>query len=158
MAEVVCTLEIQANQETVFEVFSDLEKAPQRIQGIKSLEVLTPLPIGEGTAFRETRIMYGREATEEMTITQFEPPHRYCVEAHSHGTHFVTHYLFEESDQGTHITLRFKGIPKSLFAKLFSFMAIFMMRSVKKCLEDDMKDLKLFIEDLPNQTSIADPQ
>ena len=54
--------------EDVFAVFTDLHRAAERIRGIERLEVLTDGPVGKGTRFRETRIMFRREATEEHRV------------------------------------------------------------------------------------------
>lgn len=48
---------INAPIEKVFDVFTDLEKAPERVKGIAKLEILEgPLRIQVGTKWRETRV------------------------------------------------------------------------------------------------------
>src|SRR5437016_2004343 len=73
MASFTISKQIDAPLDTVFGLFTNLAEAPRRIKGIKNLEVLTPGPVGVGTRFKETRVMFGRDCTEEMQITAFEP-------------------------------------------------------------------------------------
>ena len=54
--------------------------------------------IGAGTRFRETRVLYGREATEEIEVTAFEEPDRYVAETLFHGTRFTSEFRFTERD------------------------------------------------------------
>ena len=68
---------VNAPIDNVFRVYSDFANAAARIDGIENIEILTDDPIGKGTRFRETRIMFGREYTEEMEITEFEQNKKY---------------------------------------------------------------------------------
>ena len=58
MAQFTLKKHIEAPPERVFEVVTDLRGAPERIRGITKMEVLTEGPIGGGTRYRETRIMF----------------------------------------------------------------------------------------------------
>ncbi|MEM8933857.1 MAG: SRPBCC family protein, partial [Acidobacteriota bacterium] len=107
MAGFSVTRRIDAPVDEVFAVFADFEHAAERIDGIRELDVLTDGPIGAGSRFRETRVMYGKEATEEMEITAFEPDRSYTVECTSHGAHFTSVYTFEPEHGGTNVTLSF---------------------------------------------------
>lgn len=146
MAKIEVEQRIRAPKPKVFEVFSDFEHVSERIEGIQSLELLTPLPVGVGTKFRETRMMFKKEAVEEMEITQFTPHDSYTVEAHSHGCHYVTTYDFTEEGEETLVKMIFETRPISFFAKIFSPLSALMMGTVKKCLMADMTDLKTHLE------------
>lgn len=52
------------------------------------IELLTDLPVGEGTRFKETRIMFKREATEEMEFVEFDAPNVYTLGSYSCGCEF----------------------------------------------------------------------
>ncbi len=138
---------IKSDIETVFDVFTDLEHAEERIQGIKNIEIIDPpAQMQVGTKWRETRVMFGKEADETMWVTELNPNKNYVVEAESHGTHYRSEYNFEETDEGILVKMSFEGIPLSFASKLMGFMFIFFAKSTKKLLEQDMKDLKQFIE------------
>ena len=153
MPALTCTSKINAPLEKVFEVFTDFSNAADRIDGIKSLDLLSDAPIGKGTRFRETRVMFGKEATEEMEITDFQPNESYRVEAESCGTHYVTDYTFRNDGTATIVELSFAGNPVSLMGKLMSPMFFFMKNTLRKCLEEDLSCLKKFIENQAGVTS-----
>lgn len=140
-----CT--IAAPVEHVFERFSDIPSTAGVISGIESVEMLTDGPVGVGTRFRETRVMFGKEATEEMEFTEYQPPHHYVVEARSHGAHYVSSFDFKSINNGTDVTLTFSATPETVMAKIMSvIMGPMMRKSVSKCLTEDMTDMKAAIE------------
>lgn len=137
---------IDAPPQRVFAVFTDLARAAENMQGVKRLDVLTDGPIGKGTRFRETRVMFGREATEEMEITAFEPDQSYTVGCDAHGAHYVTRFDFHPDGEGTRVEMCFGVTPLSLFARLLSPLSRFMMGGLKKALDQDLSDLKAAVE------------
>ena len=155
MATIGSDTKINAPLERVFEVFTDFQNAAARIEGIKSLEVLTEGPIGVGTQFREPRVMFGKEATEEMEITDFQPNKSFRVEAESCGSHYIADYAFRAENNATIIERTFNARPVTLMAKLMSPMLFFMKGFLKKCLEDDLTCLKNFIEQNTETTQHA---
>ena len=145
--KVAATVVIQAPKEEVFKVFADIEKVGDRVEGIEKLELLSEVTWGIGLRWRETRTMFGKEATEEMEITGFDEPSRYVVEAESHGTHYTSVYQFtEDGDGGTQVSWSFEGKPISFVAKLFTPLAYAFKGSIRKALAKDVGDLKRFIE------------
>ena len=141
------TITIHAPKEKVFSVFSDLDGLADRIKGIKSIEVLEGNhQMHVGTKWRETRIMFGKEATEVMWVTEQVQNERYVVEAESHGTHYRSEYVFDEVPNGTQVAMTFEGTPLSFGAKVMSVMFIFFAGATKKLLQQDMADLKEYIE------------
>jgi hypothetical protein len=140
------TERIIAPQERVFGLFADLDGAPGRIAGITKLERLTVGPVGVGTRWRETRVMFGKEATEEMEFTVFEPPRRYVVEAESHGMHYRSEYQFEPAGGATDVHMTFEGRPLTLGAKLMAPLGLLFAGTAKKCFAQDMADLKVAAE------------
>lgn len=138
---------IGASPEEVFAAFADLDRAAERISGITGIERLTDGPVGAGTRWRETRVMMGHEATEEMEFTAFDPGCGYTVEAESRGTRYSTEFLFRQADgYGTEVTVRFEAKPVSLAAKLLAPLAWLMMGASRKCVEKDIEELKVHVE------------
>ncbi|MFC1759235.1 SRPBCC family protein [Planctomycetota bacterium] len=146
MGKIEVVIDIDAPVEKVFAVFTDFAKVDQRVDGIKKLELLTSGPIGEGTQFRETRVMMGKEATEEMEITDFQPNESYRVEAESCGVHYTTDYQFLPNEESTNVSMAFDGEPVTFAAKLLSPAMLLMAKTLKKCLEDDLACLKRVAE------------
>src|SRR5438046_1974470 len=100
MTAVSCDPHVAAPPATVFDVFSDLDHAPGRVSGTQRVEKLTPGPVGVGTRFKETRVMFGKEATEEMTFTAFDPGRGYTLGAESCGCRYITDFRFEPDGAG----------------------------------------------------------
>ncbi len=146
MGKIEVAVDIEAPVEKVFALFTDFAKVDQRIDGIKKLELLTSGPIGKGTQFRETRVMMGKEATEEMEITDFQPNESYRVEADSCGAHYTTDYKFDSNGNSTNVTMSFEGTPVTFAAKLLSPAMLLMAKTLRKCLEDDLACLKRVAE------------
>jgi carbon monoxide dehydrogenase subunit G len=143
MTEVAVSRTIAAPPERVWSVLTDLENAPRHVSAIQNVEVLTPGPFGVGTRWRETRTMFGRAATEEMTITTSEPPSRYVAEADSAGTHYVTEFALAPAGAGgTQATMTFRGEPRGPLAKIASVTIGWMMRgSMAKAMRKDIDEL-----------------
>lgn len=143
-----CTIatRIAAPVEEVFKLFADFEHAPGRIQGIKKLEVLTAGPVGVGTRFRETRVLFNREATEEMEITAFEPNRGYTIGCQSCGAVYTSVFRFQPDGDGTLVTVDFETRAQSVLAKLMAPLGWLMMGTVKKCIQQDIDDLKKVAE------------
>lgn len=146
MAIVSISRRIAAPIDVVFDLCSDIEHAAGRIKAIKRIEMLTPGQVGVGTRFKETRIMFGREATEEMTFTGFEPPHGYVLEAHSCGTHYRTEFRLTPEGNQTIVQVTFNARPESLVARLLSPLMWLMKGMLVKCLTQDLDDVQAAAE------------
>ncbi len=144
---------INATPKEVFSVASDFKNAATNFSGIERLEVLTNGPIGCGTRFRETRVMFGRESTEELEITAFDIPHNYAIECDSCGCHLLAKYQFIPDIAGTHVRVTFDSSPVTIFAKLMSPLAILMSGPMKKMIDKDLDDLKTTAEQIAEHVS-----
>ena len=73
-------IEIDAPIETVWAELADLERQPQWMTDLKSVRLLTRPPLGVGSrADGKVRVL-GLSVPDPVTITEFEPPHRYGVQ------------------------------------------------------------------------------
>ena len=132
---------IDAPIETVFARASDVHNWANQITAITAIEVFTEGPVGNGTRFKETRVMFGKEASEEMTFADFDPPNGFTLLASSHGCDYVSTHSFKAGDGGTTLTLEFAGTPRTLMAKVMGIMFSFMKGSMCKMLKKDLDDL-----------------
>lgn len=147
MKPVIVSETIQATQESVFTMASDIPNFSNNISGIIKVEQLTDGPVKVGTRWRETRIMFGKEATEEMEFVKIDPPNSYEVRAESHGSRYTTIFQFEKVGAGTKMTVSFSAEAQSLLAKIMSvIMGPFMKGSLAKLLLQDLKDIKVNLE------------
>src|SRR3712207_9171600 len=117
MQDVEVRRHVSAPVERVWALATDLEGAPRVVRGIEAVEVLTPGPFGVGTRWRETRGMFGRSATEEMTVTAVEPHRSYSTDASGPGVRDVSTFTFAPAaGGGTDVTAPFGGRPPSAAA------------------------------------------
>ncbi|MGM0575218.1 MAG: SRPBCC family protein [Myxococcota bacterium] len=114
---------IHAPIEAVFDAMTDPEGHAERIPAITRCEVLTDGPVGAGTRFRETRVMFGKEATEEMEFTEFDRPHGYLLEAHSHGMNYRTRHTLTREGDAIRVTLDFHGTLQNPVARVMGLLA-----------------------------------
>ena len=143
MASIIVSTHVAAPLERVFDVYTEIEKAEERIPGIKKLEMLSDGPFGSGTRWRETRVIMKKEATEEMWVTGFDPPRSYTVEAQSHGMLYETLFQFESEGDGTKVSWTFKGTPQTFGAKLTApIFGLFFNGVMKKCMLGDLEALR----------------
>ena len=138
--------QIQAPIADVFARLADFPNAADTISAITEVEMLTPGPVGEGTRFRETRVMYRREATEEMEVIRFEPPHGYTLHAENHGTRYLSAFILEERDGGTHVRMTFEATPLTLLSKIMSALMKPMMKALAREVTNDLADVAKSLE------------
>lgn len=142
------SISIKSPIENVFDTFSDLDSIKNYVDGIQSLEVLEgPAKMQVGTKWRETRVMFGKEATEVMWVTELTPNASYVVEAESHGTHYRSEYRFSTAGEETTVEMTFGGQPLTLMSKILGTLLFPLFAgSTKKALMKDMEDLKRTLE------------
>ena len=143
MAAITVSTHVSAPLERVFEVYTEIDKAAERVPAIVALEVLSEGPFGEGTRWRETRVMLKKQATEEMWVTDFDPPKSYTVDAESHGMHYSTVFSFTPDGDGTAVSWSFSGTAQTLGTKIMSpIFNVLMKGMMKKCMLSDLEALR----------------
>ncbi len=147
MSRVTIKKQIAASPAVAFARATDLARAPQVMSGIVGLEVLTPGPVGVGTRFRETRRMFNREATEEMTITRFEAPSCYVVECVSCGCRYESVFHFAPHAVGCEVSMEVSAEGLTPFARILGrMMGPILLKSCAQACEADLDDLKRALE------------
>lgn len=137
---------IEAPRAIAFAAASDVRGWPAMISGIEATELLTREPVGAGTRFRETRRMFGRPASEVMTLAEFEPPERFVLTAFNHGARYRIEHRFEDMNPGTRLTLTFSARPVTRAARLLAPFAFFSQPALARQIRRDLNDLKGAIE------------
>lgn len=142
MDPITVTRTIDAPLEEVWEAMTDLDTMPERIAGITHIERLTPhTHIQVGARWKETRTMFGREATEEMYVTSLEG-RTYVVESEGHGARYRSEFALSEVDGGTEVTMSFDAVPLTAASKLMSKVTGPMARrAVQRTVATDLDDL-----------------
>ena len=101
--------EIEAPVEQVWAVLTDLDGAVENLSGVTRVERLDGAGYEVGTRWRETRKVLGKEATEEMTVTEVEPGRRTVITAESGGIAYRTEFTLAPTATGTQLTMTFAG-------------------------------------------------
>ena len=140
------THHIAAPPEQVFAYATDLPRFAERVESIVRAEVLTEGPVGVGTRFRETRVVFKREATEEMEFVAFDAPNGYAVACDSCGTKYLSTFTFTPSGDGTDVHMSFEATPYKLSAKIMGFLMRGMLKHCAKSMVKDLDDLARAIE------------
>jgi len=133
---------VAAPPAAVFSTLADVDSWARFMSGVESVEILSPGAIGAGTRFRETRTMFGKTATEEMTVVEIEPPNRLLLAASNHGTQYRVEHKLAAAGAGTRLSLQFSGTPVTLLARIFAPLGLLFAGSVRKQIEKDLADLK----------------
>lgn len=144
--EVTTSVHIKAPPAVVFAALADIPGWADRIGAITRIDMLSEGPVGVGTRFRETRRMFGREATEEMEVAEFKPSKSFVLSAENHGTRYRSVHRLTPANDGTLLALTFTGTPVTLTARLMSPFANLMSSAVRKAIEGDLADLKAAVE------------
>ncbi len=140
------TRQVHAPTDVVFDVFADIDHAPDRIDQIVKVERLTDGPIGLGTRWRETRVVFKKHATEELEITGFESGRSYTVGCESCGCEYACTFRFEPEGDGTRVDFEMEYRPVTFFAKLMTPLSVLMSGAMKKCMEKDIDQLTVAAE------------
>ncbi len=143
MKPITVTQRFETPASQTWAIITDLANAPQRIEGITKLEILTPGSVGRGTRFRETRIMFGKEHSEEMEITEWSPPRSYVVECESCGCRYRSTISVRSDGNGSVVEMTFEAKGISFLAKVFgALMGPMMAKQCRKAFAKDFQDLK----------------
>lgn len=137
------TREIAAPPDLVYRLATDFQHVAEVVEGIVRVEMLTPGPVAIGTRFRETRVMFGREASEEMTVTELVPNRRVALVAENHGARYESSFDFEPIATGTRVTFSFQATPLTTLARVMGLLMMpLMKKSVFTMCMKDLDDIK----------------
>jgi hypothetical protein len=134
--------DVRAPPDVVFATVFDIARWPDFVRAIERLEILTDGPVGVGTRFRETRTMFGRSATEEMTVAVVDPPRHFNLTAENHGTRYFARHEIMATSTGSRLRLVFEGTAVTFAAKLFTVVGWLFKGAVQKQLQSDLEDVK----------------
>jgi carbon monoxide dehydrogenase subunit G len=137
-----------ARPDRVFLALTDLEAAKEWMPGFVRIERLSDSGFHVGTEWRETRRLFGREATEQFEVTRCDPPSRIGIrvdgaKGSSKRGEFLFDYRLEPRGGGTLVTLdgEIRGI-----GGIFGLLGKVMVGPYKKAIAKDLRALKEHLE------------
>ncbi len=148
--ELSVNVDIEKPIKEVWKAITDFKNCTSYIKSIIKLDIIEE-PKGTliGFKWKETRMMFGKEATETMWITDYAKNKFYQTKAESHGSVYVSKLMVEPNNKNTKLTMSFSSEPQTLFVKIFSFCTGFMLKGfMKKELLKDLNDIKFHLENI----------
>lgn len=141
-------IEITRSTPSVWAAITNIEHCQDMISNIIALKILYRPEQGlVGLKWQETRMMFGKQATETMWITEAVENAYYCTRAESHGCVYISTLSLRDQGEKTILSMSFKGEAQTILTKMISaMMGLFVTRSMKKILRQDLQDIKRFIE------------
>ncbi|HEY7452562.1 MAG TPA: SRPBCC family protein [Candidatus Limnocylindria bacterium] len=113
------SVEIDARQQRVWDVLTDLESWPRRIETVELVELLTPAPMAVGSRVRLRQPRLG-EGTWEVTV--WEPPAFFEFHQTTGGISTVAGHRVEvlgEARSRLSLTLDMRGLLVPIFGRIY---------------------------------------
>lgn len=144
--EVKRTIHVSTDQ--AYAGITDLDSAKQWMQGFIRIERLDDGPLQVGSEWKETRKMFGMEATEHFEVVELEEPNRVVYRCDgAKGTsgkgEYVFTYTIAPVGEYSEITLHGEINKLTGFAKLFGKI---IAGTFKKACIKDLDALKNYLE------------
>ncbi|WP_394232034.1 SRPBCC family protein [Niallia oryzisoli] len=126
----------------------DLDSAKHWMHGLVRMERLNDGPVCVGSEWRETRKMFGKEATEHFEVIELNEPDKIVLRCDgTKGTtgkgEFVFTYILTSSDNQTEVTMNGEINELTGLAK---FIGKMVAGTFKKACEKDLDALKVYLE------------
>jgi hypothetical protein len=143
MSSVDVSQEVAAGPEVVWSIVVGIDDWVEVIEAIEAVERLDDgTGFGIGTTWRETRTMFGKSATEDMEVTEFEDGVRYATFAESHGSKYHSEIRVDPTDDGCRIAMSFRGDAQSAVAKIMdATLGRVFVGSMRKAIAKDLADI-----------------
>jgi uncharacterized membrane protein len=113
------SIDIDAPQQRVWDMLTDLDAWPQRIETVDLVELLTPTPLGEGS---RVRLKQPKLPEGTWEITAWDAPSFFEWRQQSSGVTSVAGHRVEALDEGRSrldLTLEMRGLLVPIFGRLY---------------------------------------
>lgn len=134
---------VKAPVEKVFRTLATAEEFSRAVPDIKKVEFLSEKRYGAGTRFRETRLMGGREAVAELSVTELVENDRVRITGTMANTEWDSLFRVLPTEGGTEIQLETTARPRGFLARLCVPM---MLGMVRKAIMGDVEAVRRHCE------------
>ncbi|MFJ7726839.1 SRPBCC family protein [Neobacillus sp. NPDC097160] len=140
---------IHVSQQKVYKGLLDLDSAQQWMQGFVGIHRLDEGPLNVGSQWKETRKMFGKEASEHFEVIELNEPNKIVLRCDGtkgttgKGEFVFTYIVASSSEDQTEVTLN--GEIKGLTG-LTKFFGKLMGGIFKKACAKDLNALKSYLE------------
>jgi carbon monoxide dehydrogenase subunit G len=136
--------DVNASADVVWGILTDLEGSVDTISAIQKVQILSDRKdFGVGTAWRETRTMFGRQATEDMEVIEMVPGASYVTQADPDGANYRSVMaVLATGDATSTVSMEFGADPKGTFMRVFgATVGRVFERATKKAIISDLDDI-----------------
>ena len=131
----------------MWSTITDFKNCKNYISSIVEIDVLEePKDTLLGFKWKEKRIMFGKEATETMWITDFKENEFYQTRAESHGSIYTSRMTVAEKDGHTELAMSLGLKLNHLGRRFFSCIGFLFKGAMKKAVTKDLQDIKNHLE------------
>lgn len=138
---------IKGSKAATWAAIADIERAAHIFSGIQKIELVEKPASGlVGLRWRETRMLFGEEATVEKWITEAVDQEYYKTRAESDGFIFLTTHRLEGRDSSVSVVGIHETIPATFLARLKGLPMFLFKGVIRKAILLDLNDLKAAVE------------
>jgi hypothetical protein len=147
---------INGSRSAIWAAITDIENAAKILSGVLKIEVLEKPASGlVGLKWRETRMLFGKPATADKTITEAVENEFYKTHAEDGGFVFLSTIRISEGTGGMTLSSIHQTKALGFMARLMA-LPMFLFKGVaKRALMQDLIDIKAAVEK-ESSMSIAD--
>jgi ligand-binding SRPBCC domain-containing protein len=139
--DVTTRTDIAAPLSSVAAFASEPDNAPRWYVNIKSVQWLTPSPIGIGSRFAFVAQFLGRRLEYVYQVVEYVPDERLVMRTSDGPFPMETTYEWQPTETGTRMTLRNRGTPSGS-----RIVAPFMSAAMRRANRKDLAALKALLE------------
>ncbi|MCB0767319.1 MAG: SRPBCC family protein [Flavobacteriales bacterium] len=144
---VEASITINASKAAVWAATTDIANLAQLLSTVLRIEVVSRPATGlEGLKWKETRMLFGKEATVEKWITEAKENEYYTTRAEQDGFVFITTNRVSGGDGNVTLTGIHETLPQGFVAKLKSLPMVLFKGVIKKAILQDLNDVKKAVE------------
>jgi hypothetical protein len=113
------SIDVDSGQQRVWEVLTDLEAWPQRIETVDAVELLSPAPLGKGS---RVRLRQPKLPEGIWEVTVWDPPSYFEFHQQSGGVTNVAGHRVEALEEGGSrltLTLDMQGLLVPVFGRIY---------------------------------------
>jgi carbon monoxide dehydrogenase subunit G len=136
------TRAIQASQQIVWNIITDIEGSPAVTPAITRIQMLTEGLFRVGSRWNETRKMGSREATVALEVTECTPPRSYTVRSTLMGMEFLSQFQVVPQGGDTRLDLVVTSRPVNLGGRVVNLLSPLMAGAMRKDIQRDMDAIK----------------
>ncbi len=140
---VTATELIESPRHRVWEIITDIDNAATTISAITDLKIVERPKQGIiGLKWEETRMMFGKSATETLWISAAKEFEWYETTAKNCGAIYNSKLSLVDKNGGTELSMSFSATPVTFAARLMSWLGFLFNGTIRKAFQQDLLDIK----------------